>query len=199
VQRVCYGLEVQITDVKMIVKIVWLKTNKKLVFLNNIVQIINMKTKLLIILFISLILISGISPVYAVEPQPIEPGKEPEKFGPSILVWFKLNVTKNEAVNLIESFKLSKYKLSEPGWNEESWADNIGGMVAIEVPQGSEQEFIQKFKESDLVKTADLDIIYGPGGQNEQQIFYNNLVIIISIIIVIIFVLFLIWYKFFRK
>ncbi len=99
--------------------------------------------------------LSGIIFTPIITPEPIEP-EESEKFNPNIAVWFKINVTENEAKNLIESFNLSKYKLSEPGWDEESWSDNIGGMVVIEVPFGTENDYIQMFNSSDIVYLASL-------------------------------------------
>ncbi len=96
-----------------------------------------------------------------IEPLPEVPSTEPiEPPKPAVWVWFKLNISKNQAIDLIESFGSSKYQLSGPGWDETSWSDNIGGMAVIEVPEGSEQECIQKFKESNIVQTADLNIVY---------------------------------------
>ena len=178
------------------------------------------KRYILIGLFVPLIILSGITFVHVVEPypecparyewsemdqkciitpKPVEPGEEPEQFSPNIAVWFNVGVTENQAKNLIESFGLTKYKLSDPIVWEGGKGTDIGGMAVIEVSQGSAQEYIQKFKESDIVKTADLNIVYEPGEENGRQRGYDNTILIVGIIVGIVFVFFLIWYRFLRK
>ncbi len=116
-----------------------------------------MKVKFLVGLFVFLVLLTGITFIYSIKLKPIEPSKP---FNPNIAVWFNVGVTENQAKDLIESFGLTKYKLSNTIVWEGGKGTDIGGMAVIEVTQGSEQDYIKKFKEGDLVKTADLNIVY---------------------------------------
>lgn len=92
-------------------------------------------------------------------PQPIKPSERITTLNPNLIVCFKIGITENEAKYLIESFGLSKYKLSDP----EVWENTEqGGVAVIEVPSGSEDEYIPKFKSNDIVLDAQLNIVYEP-------------------------------------
>lgn len=92
-------------------------------------------------------------------PHPTEPHEKTTAFNPNLIVWFKIGVTESEAKHLIESFGLSKYKLSDP----EHWESaEHGGVAVIEVPCGSEDEYIQEFRSNDMVLDAQLNIVYEP-------------------------------------
>lgn len=122
-----------------------------------------MRKKLYWLIIIAFILLGGaffaqsIKPeVATIKPEPVNPG---QKFSPSIAVWFNAGVTENQAKDLIESFGLTKYTLSDPIVWEGGRGTDIGGMAVMEVPQGSEQDYIQRFKEVDIVKNAGSSII----------------------------------------
>ncbi len=91
-------------------------------------------------------------------PQPIEPGEEtPSLEHPVISVWFKVGVTENEAKDLIESFGLFKYQLSDP----KTWNDpEHGGVALIEVPSDSENEYIKNFKSCNIVLDAQQNVAF---------------------------------------
>ena len=156
-----------------------------------------MNGKYLAGLFLFLILFISIGFFYAIgEPKPVEPiNLEKEPFNPNIAVWFNVGVTENQAKDLIESFGLPRYTLSDRIVWEGKKGIDIGGMAVIEVPQGSEQDYVQRFKESNIVKTADLNIVYEPGRQNKKEEI-NKPLLTVGIVIAVIFVLFFIWYKF---
>jgi len=92
-------------------------------------------------------------------PRPTEPHEKTTTFSPNIIVWFKMGVTETEAKHMIESFGLSKYKLSDP----ETWENTEHcGVAVIEVLHGSENEYIQRFRSNDMVLEAQLNIVYEP-------------------------------------
>lgn len=94
-----------------------------------------------------------------ITPRPTKPDEGITTFNPNLIVWFKVGITENEAKYLIESFGLSKYKLSDP----EVWEDaEHSGVAVIEVPLGSEDEYIQRFRSNDMVLDAQLNIVYEP-------------------------------------
>ena len=179
-----------------------------------------MYKNILIGLFVFLVLLSGITVAYAVAPDPVcqegewdselqrcifAPGVRPpgEKIGPfipSIAVYFKIGVTENQAKDLIESFGLTKYRLVGPeAWERREEGIDFGGGAYVKFPEGTEEEYIQKFNASDIVYIAQSDAVYQAGGQDEKQRGYNNIILVIGGIAVIIFALFLVWYKFFKR
>ena len=92
-----------------------------------------------------------------ITPQPTRPDESIITFNPSIIVWFKTGTRENETKHLIESFDLSRYKLSDP----EIWENaEHCGVAVIEVPSGSEDEYIQKFKSNGMVLDAQLNVVY---------------------------------------
>jgi len=92
-------------------------------------------------------------------PRPTEPHEKTTTFNPNLIVWFKLGITETEAEHLIESFGISKYKLSDP----KNWeSTEHGGVAVIEVPCGSEDEYIQEFRSNDMVLDAQLNVVYEP-------------------------------------
>jgi len=92
-------------------------------------------------------------------PRPAEPHESTTTFSSNLIVWFKIGVTENEAKHLIESFGLSKYKLSDP----ENWENaEHNGVAVVEVPSGSEDEYILMFRSNDMVLDAQLNVVYEP-------------------------------------
>lgn len=94
-----------------------------------------------------------------ITPQPSGPDEKVTSFNPNLIVWFKTGITRNEAERLIESLGISKYKLSDP----KTWKNaEYGGVVVIEVPSGSEDEYIQNFRSDDRVLDVQINLVYEP-------------------------------------